>query len=299
MYYATVPESVKTGKLSIKTVDEAVRRILRVKFQLGLFEAPFGVHNYRDFIHTKEHVAIAQQVDEESIVLLQNDGVLPLDADSLSSVAIIGPQADVMQYGVYTAHGSYDRGITPLDGINTLVGDKIDVNYAEGCKLWSMDESGFEDAVAAAEKSDVAVVMVGTWTRDQMELWQGLNATTGEHIDQNDLGLVGAQFNLVKAIQETGTPTVVVFITGKPIAEPWIKDNVNAVISAFYLGETGGTALANILFGEVNPSGKLSVSYPNDVGSLPAYYNYPKSGRPVSPGKIYPNGTMHFGQQYA
>ncbi|KAI8144230.1 beta-glucosidase-related glycosidase [Fennellomyces sp. T-0311] len=299
MHFQTVPEQVKKGNLSIKTVDEAVRRILRVKFQLGLFEVPFGVHNYRDFIHTDEHVAVAQQVDEESIVLLENDGTLPLDEDSLSSVAIIGPQAAVMQYGVYVAHGTFERGVTPLDGITNLVGDKVDINYAEGCKLWSNDESGFDEAVAAAENSDVAVVMVGTWTRDQMELWGGMNATTGEHVDQNDLGLVGAQLNLVKAIQATGKPTVVVFITGKPTAEPWIKENVNAIVNAFYLGETGGTALANILFGKVNPSGKLSVSFPNDVGSLPAYYNYPKSGRPIYPGKIYPNGTMQFGWQYA
>ncbi|KAI9497223.1 beta-glucosidase-related glycosidase, partial [Zychaea mexicana] len=298
MHFQNIVEQVEKGNLNIDVVDESVRRTLRVKFLLGLFEVPYGSADYADNIHTDEHVDIAQQMDEESIVLLENDGTLPLEEDSLDSVAIIGPQAAVMQYGVYVPHGVFERGVTPLDGINSLVGDKVEVNYAEGCKLWSLDESGFEEAVEAAEKSDVAVVMVGTWTRDQLELWQGFNATTGEHVDQNDLGLVGAQMNLVKAIQATGKPTVVVFITGKPTAEPWIKENVNAIVNAFYLGETGGTALANVLFGKVNPSGKLSVSFPTYVGSLPAYYNFPKSGRPINPGMIHENGTMQFGWQY-
>ncbi|KAI9497224.1 beta-glucosidase-related glycosidase [Zychaea mexicana] len=299
MYYETIAEQVEKGNLDIEVVNEAVRRLLRVKFYLGLFELPHGgVFNYNDYIHTQEHIDIAQQMDEESIVLLENDGTLPLDEDSLDSVAIIGPQAAVMQYGVYVPPGVFDRGVTPLDGINSLVGDKVEVNYAEGCKLWSLDESGFEEAVEAAENSDVAVVMVGTWTRDQAELWTGYNATTGENRDQNDLGLVGAQLNLVKAIQATGKPTVVVFITGKPTAEPWIKNNVNAIVNAFYLGETGGTALANVLFGKVNPSGKLSISFPNYVGSLPAFYNFPKTGRTINAGKIHENGTMEFGQAY-
>ncbi|KAI9249415.1 putative beta-glucosidase [Phascolomyces articulosus] len=298
MHFQNIVEQVEQGNLDLSVVDEAVRRTLRVKFLLGLFEVPYGSSNYNDTIHTQDHVDVALQVDEEAIVLLENDGTLPLNENKIDSVAVIGPQAAVMQYGVYVPHGAFDRGVTPLQGITDLVGDKVKLRYAEGCKLWSNDQSGFKEAVKAAKKSDVAVVMVGTWTRDQTELWQGLNATTGEHIDQNDLGLVGAQLDLVKAIQATGKPTVVVYITGKPTAEPWIKDNVNAIVNAFYPGETSGTAIANILFGKTNPSGKLSVSFPTYVGSLPAYYNFPKSGRPISPGKIYPNGTMQFGQQY-
>lgn len=226
----------KKGSLDISVVDEAVRRTLRVKFLLGLFEVPYGSPNYNDTIHTPEHVDVALQMDEEAMVLLENDGTLPLNEDKLDSIAVIGPQANVMQYSDYTPHGVFERGVTPLAGIQSLVGDKVKIRYAQGCELWSMDGSGFEEAVQAAKASDVAIVMVGTWTRDQTELWSGYNATTGEHVDQNDLGLVGAQMNLVKAIQATGTPTVVVLIAGKPTAEPWLKDNVNAIINAFYPG---------------------------------------------------------------
>jgi beta-glucosidase len=213
-----------------------VRRVLRVKFLLGLFENPWTTSHYNSTIHAPAHVELARKVDEESIVLLENDGTLPL-SDSIDSIAVIGPQANVMQYGDYVLHGTFERGITPLAGIQSYVGHSTKVNYAEGCKLWSNDESGFKAAVKAAKNSKVAVVMVGTWSRDQTELWGGLNATTGEHVDVNDLGLVGAQLKLVQAIQATGTPTVVVYISGKPIAEPWIKDNANAIVQAFYPGK--------------------------------------------------------------
>lgn len=211
-------------------------RVLRVKFLLGLFENPWATSRYNSTIHSAANVELARKVDEESIVLLENDGTLPL-SDSIESVAVIGPQANVMQYGDYVLHGVFERGVTPLAGIQNYVGHSTKVNYAEGCKLWSNDDSGFKDAVNAAKKSKVAVVMVGTWSRDQNELWQGLNATTGEHVDVNDLGLVGAQLKLVQAVQATGTPTVVVYISGKPVAEPWIKDNANAVVQAFYPGK--------------------------------------------------------------
>lgn len=223
------------GNIKQTVVDEAVRRVLRTKFALGLFEVPYGTSNYNASIHTKRHLDIELQAEEEAITLLENDGTLPL-SESIESIAVIGPQANVMQYSDYTAHGAFERGVTPLAGIQKLVGDKVKVNYAEGCKLWSLDQSGFEEAVEAAKKSKVAVVMVGTWTRDQTELWSGYNATTGEHVDANDLRLVGAQMDLVKAVQKTGTPTVVLLITGKPIAEPWLKDNVNAILNAFYPG---------------------------------------------------------------
>ncbi|OZJ02542.1 hypothetical protein BZG36_04510, partial [Bifiguratus adelaidae] len=297
MHYVTVAEQVQQKQLSMSVVDDAVRRVLRVKFQLGLFENPWSTSTYNSTIHTQSSVALAQQMDEEAIVLLENDGTLPI-SPKVSSVAVIGPQANVMQYGDYVQNGVFDRGITPLAGIKALVGGSVKINYAEGCKLWSNDQSGFKDAVEAAKQSKVAVVMVGTWTRDQTLLWQGLNATTGEHVDVNDLGLVGAQLDLVKAVQATGTPTVVVYVSGKPISEPWIKDNINAIVQEFYPSEQGGAALANILFGKVNPSGKLSVSFPTYVGSLPSYYNYYNGGRSTSPGYAYSNGTLVFGHQY-
>lgn len=211
---------------------------------------------------------------------------------------------DISQFGDYVVYRSqYNaQNVNPLQGIrNASTGT---VTYAKGCERWSNDESGFPEAVSAAEAADVAVVVVGTWSRDQGELWTGLNATTGEHIDVNDLRLVGAQANLVKAIIDTGKPVIVVFQSGKPVTEPWISDQAAAVVQQFYPGEQGGAALADVLFGDVNPSGKLSVSIPHDVGSLPVFYDYLNSGRYAggsssSGGRIYPNGTLKFGSSYA
>lgn len=193
------------------------------------------------------------------------------------------------------------QNVNPLQGIrNASTGS---VTYAKGCERWSNDESGFPEAVSAAKAADVAVVVVGTWSRDQGELWTGLNATTGEHIDVNDLKLVGAQANLVKTIIDTGKPVVVVFQSGKPLTEPWISDEAAALVQQFYPGEQGGAALADVFFGAVNPSGKLSVSIPYDVGSLPVFYDYLNSGRfaggsAPNPGKAFANGTLKFGSSY-
>jgi beta-glucosidase len=189
------------------------------------------------------------------------------------------------------------RGVTPLDGIEAL--SEGTVTYAQGCERWSNDDSGFDEAIAAAEAADVAVVVVGTWSRDQTELWQGLNATTGESVDVSDLKLVGAMSRLVKAIIDTGKPTVVVYSSGKPITEPWISREAAALVQHFYQSEVGGHALANILYGDVNPSGKLSVSFPYDVGTLPIYYDHANSARGVSnPGSINDDGSLDFGRSY-
>lgn len=137
-----------------------------------------------------------------------------------------------------------------------------------------------------------------SFQRDQTQLWEGLNATTGEHVDVNSLNLVGAMPFLVQAIINTGKPTVVVFSSGKPITEPWISSSASALVQQFYPSEQGGNALADVLFGDVNPSGKLSVGFPYDVGTTPIYYDYLNSGRTTSPGMAYPNGTLDFGHQY-
>ena len=159
------------------------------------------------------------------------------------------------QYGDYVAYQSSTRGVTPLDGIREA--SRGQVTYAQGCERWSNDRSGFPEAVAAAEAADVAVVVVGTWSRDQNELWAGVNATTGEHIDVSNLNLVGAMPHLVKAIIDTGKPTVVVFSSGRPITEPWISKEAAALVQQFYPSEQGGHALADVLFGGINPSGHL------------------------------------------
>ncbi|RYP12024.1 hypothetical protein DL767_011530 [Monosporascus sp. MG133] len=298
--FEKIPEMVEAGELSIEVVDEAVARQLRAKFEAGLFENPFpGVpeEEQANYINTPEFIELARQLDAESIVLLENhENVLPLKKDA--NIAVIGPMAHgYMNYGDYVPYRSQYRGVTPLDGIQAA--SKGKVTYAQGCERWSNDQSGFPEAIAAAEAADVAVVIVGTWSRDQNELWAGLNATTGEHVDVHDLSLVGAMPHLVKAVIDTGKPTVVVFSSGKPITEPWISDAASALVQQFYPSEQGGHALADVLFGDVNPSGKLPLSFPYHVGTTPIYYDHLNSARAYpDPGKVYENGTMVFGHNY-
>ncbi|KAK9369878.1 glycosidase [Lipomyces kononenkoae] len=297
--FLTIPQLVKSGKLPLAKLNQAVSRVLRAKFEIGLFETPYTAvppNETSSLIHTPQHVALAREIDAESIVLLENhDGTLPLSKSA--KVAVIGPMAHgYMNYGDYVVNASQFRGVTPLDGIRAASNGKV--TYARGCERWSTDQSGFAEAIAAAEQADVAVVVVGTWSRDQVELWAGLNATTGEHVDISTLKLVGAMPYLVKAIIDTGKPTIVVFSSGKPITEPWISANASALVQQFYPSEQGGNALADVLYGTVNPSGKLSVAFPYDVGTTPVYYDYLNSGRTVDAGKIYANGTLEFGHQY-
>ncbi|KAM5363718.1 hypothetical protein ACJZ2D_011865 [Fusarium nematophilum] len=298
--FEAIPELVESGKLDENVLNTAVSRVLRAKFTMGLFEKPFtGVADNKiwDYMNTKKHKKVARDLDTESIVLLENhQNTLPLKKDA--NVAVIGPMAHgYVNYGDYVIHTAMTRGVTPFDGIKAV--SKGKVTFTQGCERWSNDDSGFDEAVAAAEDADVAVVVVGTWSRDQNELWGGLNATTGEHIDVSNLDLVGAMPRLVKAIIDTGKPTVVVYSSGKPVTEPWISEEASALVQQFYQSEQGGHALADILYGEVNPSGKLSVSFPYDVGTLPIYYDHLNSGRAwPNPGREYENGTLVFGSNY-
>ncbi|KAK0625117.1 glycoside hydrolase family 3 protein [Bombardia bombarda] len=302
--FEQIPAFIEKGIVSVAQLDTAVARVLKAKLELGLFENPYpglAADKTGTAIHTAAHVALAQKLDEESIVLLENhNGVLPLSKKA--NVAVIGPLAHgLMNYGDYVVYNSSRRGVTPYDGIKAVVGKGGGkASYVQGCERWSTSQAGFEDAVAAVEAADVAVVVVGTWSRDQNELWMGLNATTGEHVDVDSLDLVGAQEELVRAVIATGKPTVVVFSSGKPVTAPWISEEASALVQQFYPSEQGGAALANVLFGDVNPSGKLSVSFPRSVGSLPVYYDFLNSGRDELPdvGGAYENGTLQFGHQY-
>lgn len=300
--YRSIPQLVEDGRLDISIVDQAVSRQLRVKFTMGLFENPFPAapeSEWESLINTPEAKELAREMDRESIVLLKNDEeILPISKGA--KVAVIGPMADgFMNYGDYVVKDSQYRGVTPLAGIRDAVGNGT-VSYAQGCERWAgyNDRSGFPEAIAAAEEADVAVVVVGTWSRDQYELWRGVNATTGEHIDLSDLNLIGAMGPLVHAIVNTTTPTVIVFSSGKPITEDWISNTTASLVQQFYPGEEGGSALADILFGDYNPSGKLSVSFPHDVGTLPVYYDYVNSGRTSYPGDILESGEIVFGSNY-
>ncbi|KAJ6579642.1 glycoside hydrolase superfamily [Mycena vulgaris] len=300
--YFTIPAQIAAGTFDVKFLDQTVTTMLRTKFALGLFENPYPYDDYVSTLRTPASRSVLHAIESESIVLLENRAhTLPI-SKSVKSIALIGPQVDRVSFGDYVFFNATHNGISPLNGFKQYLSNTssaVKINYAEGCKLWSNDDSGFGAAVTAAQSSDIAVVMVGTWSLDQTLLWTpGTNATTGEHVDISDLGLVGAQLDLVKAVKAAGKPTVVVFVSGKPVAEPWIQANADAVIQQFYPGELGGLALAEVVFGAVNPSGKLPVSFPRSVGTTPAFYNYLKGSRPLDPGRVLDDGTLMFGHQY-
>ncbi|KAF8453734.1 glycoside hydrolase family 3 protein [Kalaharituber pfeilii] len=263
--YRKIPELIEDGTLDLAIVDRAVSRPLTTKFKTGLFENPLVTapkSQWTKLINNAEAKELARKLDRESIVLLEKyNNLLPLNPKTLKSIAVVGPMAHgFMNYGDYVVYNSQYRGVTPLDGIKSaLTGTSVKVNYAQGAERWSSDKSGFPAAIYAVEKSDVAVVVVGTWSRDQTELWRGFNATTGEHVDVHNLKLVGAQADLVRAIIDTGKP------------------------QQFYPGEQGGNALADIL---------------SDIGTRLSYYDYLKGARYVDPGKQYSNGTLVFGHQF-
>ena len=294
--FLALEEKVLSGEFDVKFIDQAVRRVLRTKFELGLFEDPYQEKaNYRIPIHTDESVALSKRIADESTVLLKNENnLLPLDINGLKSIAVVGPNADCVQFGDYTWSKNKKDGVTPLQGIQKLVGKKVKVNYAKGCSIASLDTSGIDGAVQAPQQSDVAIVFVGSssaaFVRHSAE-----PSTSGEGIDLSDIALTGAQNDLIRAVKATGKPVVVVLVAGKPFAIPYVKEAVPAVLAQWYAGEQAGTSIADILFGNVNPSGKTPFSFPQSTGHLPVYYNhlstdkgyYKEPGSYENPGRDY------------
>ena len=272
--YAELQQLVESGVLDVKYIDWAVSRILTAKFNMGLFEYPLASEkDYDGMVHNPSHVALSRKIAEESIVLLQNNGnILPLQPNKLKSIAVIGPNADQVQFGDYTWSRDNKDGITLLKALKEKVGNRLTLNYAKGCDLVTDNRSDFDEAVAAANKSDVSIVVVGSASASLARDYS--NATCGEGFDLSDLTLTGVQEDLVKAVHATGKPVIVVLLSGKPFAMPWIKENIPGIVIQWYPGEQGGTALADMLLGNVNPSGKLNYSFPKSVGHLPCHYNY-------------------------
>jgi len=288
--YPRLAEMVKKGKLTEAEVDTACARVLRIKFLLGLFD---GKRVFPEpeklprLVHTPEHVALARRVAEESVILLKNEGpLLPLDAAKLKSVSVIGPNADQVEYGDYSATKDNSTGVTVLHGIRDLLkGSGVAVRYARGCDLVAPETAGFKEAVDAAKRSDVAIVVIGDTSLANASPQKETDprivklATVGEGFDRSELTPPGVQEDLVKAVLSAGKPTVVVMVQGRAFSVPWMKEHVPAILSAFYPGEEGGAAIARILFGRVNPSGRLPVSVPQSVGHIPTTYDYPPQGR--------------------
>lgn len=283
--YETLQEQVEKGQLDVKYVDRAVRRILTAKFKLGLFDDPYGdPKSVSKVVRNKQHVELAKKIADESAVLLENkNNILPLDMSKYKSIAVIGPNSDHGVAGDYAWVNPEDRECVSLyEGIKNVFGKKITVDQVDGCDWWSQDEKEIINAVVAVEKSDLAIVAVGT-----RSYWLGRNAkahkvTSGEGFDLSSLDLPGKQLELLKAIKATGKPLIVVLITGKPLVLSWVKENADAVLVQFYAGEQQGNSMADILVGNVNPSGRLNISFPRSTGNTPCYYNYYPTDREQS-----------------
>lgn len=273
--YAVLAEKVRQGEFDITYIDQAVKRVLRAKFELGLFEDPYQEHaTHRLPLRSAESVQLSRRIADESTVLLKNEGqLLPLNAHKLKSVAVIGPNADNVQFGDYTWSKKKEDGVTPLQGIRRLLGSKVKINYAKGCSLASLDASEIGAAVEAARQSDVALVFVGS-SSTAFVRHSADPSTSGEGVDLSDIELTGAQEQLIREVHAVGKPIVVVLVAGKPFAIPWVKEHIPAIVAQWYAGEQEGNSIADILFGNVNPSGKLTFSFPQSTGHLPAYYNY-------------------------
>jgi len=269
-------ESVREGLVPKALIDRAVRRILRQKFRLGLFESPYvDPDRAKKIVHNKDHQELALRAAREGLVLLKNEGnLLPLNKN-IKSIAVIGPNADneLNQMGDYTSISVLQEITTILDGIKQVVSPATKVTYVKGCDVIGAEVNEIDKAKQAAVDAEVVIVVVGEneWrTKDK-------KGTSGEGYDAATLELTGLQQELVKAVVETGTPTVVVLINGRPLATRWIAEHVPAVLEAWVCGEKGGLAVAEVLFGGQNPCGKLTVTVPRHAGQLPVYYNFKKS----------------------
>jgi beta-glucosidase-like glycosyl hydrolase len=312
--YGTLAGQVRSGRISEAVLDRAVARILRAKFLLGLFENPYVDPDRAEKVNNSpEHRQLALQAAREAVILLKNDNhLLPLSRNKIHSLAVIGPNAAQCHLGGYSDDPG--RTVSILEGIRAKAGASVRVTYAEGCKItgnfknseasWhadkvepadpAADEAEIAEAARVAKGADVAVVVIGGNEQTSREAWSETHLG-----DRDDLNLVGRQNDLVKAVAATGTPTVVILINGRPLSIVEVAEKVPAILEGWYLGEETGTAVADILFGDANPAGRLPITFPRSVGDLPDFYNYKPSARRgylfAKKGPLYPFG---FGLSY-
>jgi beta-glucosidase len=294
--YAKLPDLVKQGRLSESVIDQAVRRVLRLKFAEGLFENPYGdAKKAADIDALDSSKALALKSAQESIVLLKNDrGILPLDKNSNQTIAVIGPNAASARLGSYSGDPLYK--VSVLDGIKAKVGNSGHVVYSEGCKIitnlpessiqaWrqpivpayptdEQNQASIAAAVDVAKQADVIVLVIGENEVFTREAW------AANHLgDRSSLDLPGAQNQLADAMFALGKPVIVYLMNGRPLAVPHVVQKAAAVIEGWYAGQETGNAAADILFGDVNPSGKLTITVPRSEGQLPMYYDAKPSAR--------------------
>jgi beta-glucosidase len=271
LYNQHGPDLLKERKIDQARIDEAVRRILRLKFRLGLFDHPYADEaRERATIMSAQNVATARTAATRSMVLLKNEnGLLPL-SKTTKSIAVIGPLADskLDMIGSWSGDGNAEDAVTLLAGIKTAApGAKV--TYAKGCDVNSESTEGFSEAVKVAKQADVVVMAVG----ESADM-------SGEAASRASLDLPGRQLDLLKSIQQTGKPVVAVLMNGRPLTIGWLSTNAGAILETWFAGTQGGNAIADVLFGDVNPGGKLPVTFPRSVGQVPLYYNHMNTGRP-------------------
>ena len=273
-FFDAAVAAIRAGRVKESLVDDACRRMLRLKFELGLFEDPRYAAEAAcaTVVGCAEHRREALDIARQSVVLLKNDHLLPLDGKRLKRIAVVGPNADcpAAVLGDWSLGSNQlpdsryprEKLVTVLDGIRAKIGDTAEVVYARGCNITDEDTGGIAEAVGAARDADVCVAVVG----DTVEYW-------GEYKSTATLELMGGQQELLKALHATGTPLVVVLLNSKPLAVNWITENAPAVLEAWNPGSEGGHAVADVLFGDFNPCGKLTISFARHVGQQPVWYN--------------------------
>lgn len=278
-YILPMRELVREGRLSVKTIDARVRDVLRVKFWLGLFDHPYVEAKRADeVVRTKDALETSLRASRESLVLLKNTKeTLPLDQNKIKSIFVAGPNAAEVNHSISRYGPSNINVISALEGIKKFVGASVEVKYAKGCEMVDArypeseilpeppdanEQKMIDEAAAIAKTADVAIVVLG---ED--------NHTVGEGYSRTSLELPGHQLDLLKAIQATGKPTILVLINGRPLTINWAERHVNAILEAWFPGEYGGQAIAEVLFGAYNPGGKLPVTFPKTVGQIP--FNFP------------------------
>ncbi len=281
VYSKYLPELVEEGNISETQLDKYVRSVLELKYKLGLFEDPYRYLNperEKETLFSQEFFDHSLLSAKESIVLLKNEeNLLPL-SKNISSVALIGPlvenQKDLL--GTWHVAGIAEKVVTVRKGIQNVAPD-VQINFARGTGFWDKnDDSGFNDALAAARKSEVVVMVIG-------ENYQ----QNGEAASRTEIGLPANQEALLKEVMRLGKPVVVVLMTGRPLAIDWMNENVPAILNTWHLGTMAGQAIAETLFGNNVPSGKLTMTFPKNVGQIPIYYNMKNTGRPFSPKNKY------------
>jgi beta-glucosidase len=306
--YALLPQALAANLVTQSQIDDAVRRMLRMKFRAGLFEHPYVDANYAEKItDNNEARALATEAARRTTILLKNDGTLPLQAGALKTLAVIGPNASVVELGGYSNVPGHS--VSLLEGIKAKAGTRVRIVTAEGVRItdkgdWYSDDvvlanrdenlARIKEAVTVAQGADEIVLAIGTNGATSREGW------APNHLgDRANIGLIAQQDELARALFALGKPVVVVLINGPPVSIPEVADKANALLEAWYPGQEGGTALADILFGDANPGGKLPVTVARSVGQLPMFYNQKPSAHRgylfESKGPLFPFG---FGLSY-